>query len=113
MIAIGFLRYTLEGASRCAGLPDLKLGWYFIDCLYMVPSNVRGRILSQLNSSLATLADDIATDVGVARGPLNRNTVIDALCDQVLPDFGSACLVQACDLDAVLVTFLDFVLLYD
>lgn len=68
--------------------------------------------LGKFDARFSVLADDVASDIGVALTPLDDDAVIATRLDEVLPDFGRAELrpVRACDLDAVLMAPLDFVL---
>ena len=83
-----------------------------LDVCLVRATDVRNGQLCQLDSSFAVLLDDVASDVRVALATLNDDSVVAARCDQILPDFGRAELrpVRASDLDAVLMTSLDFIL---
>lgn len=74
---------------------------------------MRSSIFSDFDPSFAILAEDVASDVWVTALALNNYTIVDTLCDQVVPDFGLARIAHTSDFDAIFMTLFNFIVLDD
>ena len=71
--------------------------------------------IREFDARLTVLLDDVSSDIGLALLALDDDAVVAATCNHVLPHFRCAQLrsLCACDLYAILVAPLDFILHQD
>ena len=85
--------------------------WNELDVGFFSATDVGDCIFCEFDTGLAVLLDDIASNVGVALTSLDDYAVISASIDRILPYFSRTQLrsIGSCDLDAILMTSLDFI----